>query len=52
MKKFGGIAIALVIAIAAFVNEINESKRDEKVEELIDKVDDLTKKLENAQKGE
>lgn len=39
-KAFGGIAIAVIIGLSAVFSEINESRRESKIDELIKKLDD------------
>lgn len=53
MKKFdikglSSIAMAIVMGIAAFATAIGDKQKNEKIDELIEKVDKLTnKKMKN-----
>lgn len=42
IKNLAGIAMALMIGLSATIDAINDRRRTEKIEELIDKVDKLT----------
>lgn len=46
-KTIGGLVIAAFIGIGAFFNEINERTREEKMDNLTAKVEELTKKLDD-----